>query len=145
MIFSGLGVKYSGETFTGEQKFLVVKHSTSERLNLFNFYGVDLWQGSNEAPTHAAIVEEFKLRSVLVLGGGRVRRVSAQEMMLYGSSATYDGVPRRFLDFFKNSILAGYQQKFPILESIIINTPEKTRNDNNVSFLDKFMQTGGAP
>jgi len=138
MLFTGLKTAYVGESFDGEQKFVISRHPTdSGRLYLFNFYGVDLWPGSNEEPQHEKIVQGFELRPEDVLGGGRVRRASPSEVMLYGSSGTYGGVPREFLDFFKNDILKGYKEKFGI-DNIVIDTPERTENDAKVSFLEEL-------
>ena len=136
----GLNPKYVGEKFQGEQKFIVSRHPTeSDRLYIFNFYAVDLWPDSNEEPDHDLIVEGFKIQPEHVLGGGRVRRASPIEVLLYGSSK-YDGVPRKFLEFFKDEILRGYHRKFPGIDSIVIDTPDKTVNDERVSFIDEFLE-----
>jgi len=139
MLFAGLGTKYVGEDFKGEQKFIVSRHSTdSDRLYLFNFFGVDLWPDSNEEPQHAKIVEGFKIKPEDVLGGGRVRRASPNEVLLYDLSGVYGGVPREFLEYFRNDILKGYHSKFPEINRIVIDTPEQTDNDEKVSFLEQM-------
>ena len=136
----GLNPKYVGEEFQSEQKFIVSRHPTeSSRMYLFNFYAVDLWPGSNEEPDHNLIAEGFRIQPKDIFGGGRVRRASPNEVLLYGSSS-YDGVPRKFLEFFKEEILREYQRKFPGIERIVIDTPHKTVNDERIAFLDQFLE-----
>ena len=141
MLFTGLTGRYIDEEFKGEQKFIVSRHLTdSPRMYLFDFYAVDLWPDSDEEPTHEKIVRGFELKPESVLGGGRIKRASPGEILLYGSSATYGGVPRKFLEFFKSSILGDYKRKFPGIDRIIIDTPKKTKSDDKVSFLDKMRE-----
>jgi hypothetical protein len=140
MVFTGLKTAYIDEAFKGEQKFVISRQPTgSERLYLFNFYGVDLWPGYHEEPRHEKIVQGFEIRPEDVIGGGRVKRPSLNEILLYGSSGTYGAVPKKFIEHFKNEILRGYQEKIPGIENVLIDTPEKTDNDNKVSFLDQFL------
>ncbi len=140
MRFVGLKTVYVGEEFRGEQKFVINRYSTrSNKLFLFDFYGVDLWPDSYEEPDYILIAEGFKLNPENMLGGGRVKRASPTEMLIYGESGIFGGVPRDFLEFTKDDILKGYREHFPEIERIVIETPRVTINDEKISFLKPFL------
>jgi hypothetical protein len=139
MLMTGLKAMYIGEELGNEQKFLIAQHKMeSPRLKLFNLYSVELWPGYREEPGHAKIVQGFEIDPETVIGGGRVRRPSFDEVVLYGQSGTYGSVPARFLEFFRADILKEYKQKLPGIERLVIDVPEKSKNDDKVVFLDQF-------
>ncbi len=139
---TGLKAGYIDEKIGSDgHKFVINRHQTnSDRLYLFDLYAVDLWAGYDaQRPLHEEIVQGFTLQPELVLGGGRVQ-IENRELQLYGESTRYGSVPKKFVEFFKESILQMYKQKYPQLESVCINVPEYSRNETKVTFLDEMVK-----
>ncbi|MFC1697500.1 hypothetical protein ACFL1H_04155 [Nanoarchaeota archaeon] len=136
---TGLGAKFIDEKMDHYgHKFMVVKHQTdSERLNLYNFYSVNLY--SEEEPMHWKIVKGFEEDESLVIGGGRVKQES-NKIIVYDQSGKYGSVPKRFLEFFQSSLLNDFKKKYPNIEDLIINVPEKSIHDDKVGFIDALNE-----
>jgi len=134
LTFTGLTTKFI-DKFHREQKYVIHKFSSLERMHLYDMYAIDLWPGSSEKPYHADIVKGFKLDEDRIIGGGRIKRVSPEEIVIFGESTKYKGVPKDLLEFYKQEILNGYKAKFPEIERIVLDVAETTENDHKAAFL----------
>lgn len=123
------------------QKFIVAEHKTeSPRLNLFEFYAVNLPYDRIQ-PYHEQIAHGYRISPESVIGGGRVW-FNQDRLILHDESKGFGSVPFRFLEFFKEDILRAYQAKFPQIREISIQVPRTSKNDSKVAFLDELLQSG---
>lgn len=141
MIMTGLKAGYISESMGNCGHRLVISRYAADslRLHLFDLYSLDLWENGFR-PSYEEIIKGFNLNKDLCLGSASVNITEHELYISTDRWKRYECLPQIFLEFFKNTLLEQYKQKFPDLVRIKIDMPNRSIYNTKVTFLEEMVK-----